>query len=286
MSGGKLSLLTQVESARTILVRQQLLRSLKDRDYRTAFVRERVRSSVALQIRALREQRNKMTQKQLGDAIGMAQTWVSKLENPEYGKMTVATLLRLVEAFDTDLEIKFRPFSQTLGALPTQGPEYFNVPSFDEELADLERNTEAAIAAPHGINLAEIGRQIHEALLTFGNATLFAAGYGRPLFLGHRHPNIPAAATASASGAMTIPVPQSVSAGVASEPAKGIHFVPKQPENGIGTLGAERVGWKPWMQLLLDRQLPSYRSNAYAVPTGVCVGIDDMNTPSEEQGFP
>jgi transcriptional regulator with XRE-family HTH domain len=79
-----------------------------------------------------------MTQKQLGDAIGMAQTWVSKLENPEYGKMTVATLLRLAEKFDTDLEIKFRPFSKTLDSLPTQGPEYFTVPSFDEEFGSEE----------------------------------------------------------------------------------------------------------------------------------------------------
>lgn len=127
------------------LAKHQLLDSLKDAEYRAAFVEERVKASIALQIRALREQRNKMTQKQLGTAIGMAQTWVSKLENPEYGKMTVATLLRLAtSAFDTDLEIKFRPFSETLRTLPTQGPEYFNVPSFEEELPELERQTEVA----------------------------------------------------------------------------------------------------------------------------------------------
>jgi transcriptional regulator with XRE-family HTH domain len=74
-----------------------------------------------------------MTQTQLGDAIDMAQTWVSKLENPEYGKMAVATLLRLAVAFDTDLEIKFRPFSKTLDSLTTQGSDYFFVPSFEDE---------------------------------------------------------------------------------------------------------------------------------------------------------
>lgn len=124
---------------RTTLARRQLLDSLKDPEYRAAFVEERVKASIALQIRALREQRNKMTQKQLGTAIGMAQTWVSKLESPEYGKMTVATLLRLAtSAFDTDLEIKFRPFSETLGTLPGQGPEYFRVASFQDELPELE----------------------------------------------------------------------------------------------------------------------------------------------------
>jgi len=111
---------------------------MKDRSYRFAFVAERVRSSIALQVRALREQRNRMTQKQLGDTLGMAQTWVSKLESPDYGKMSVATLLRLAEAFDTDLEIKFRPFSVAVEVLPSQGPEYFAVPSFDEERVEIE----------------------------------------------------------------------------------------------------------------------------------------------------
>ena len=121
------------ESEGTILARAELLSSLRDPEYRAEFVAERVRSSMALQIRALREQRNKMSQKQLGDAIGMAQTWVSRLENPDYGKMSVATLLRLAAAFDTDLEIKFRPFSRTINALPHQTDDYFVVPSFNDE---------------------------------------------------------------------------------------------------------------------------------------------------------
>ena len=137
MNEGKLLSPTLIESAPIILAKQ-LLDSWKDHDYRSAFVWERVRSSIALQIRALREQRNKMTQKQLGDAIGMAQTWVSRLEDPEYGKMTVATLLRLANAFDADLEIKFCPFSRALDELSKQGTEYFVVPSFADELPKLE----------------------------------------------------------------------------------------------------------------------------------------------------
>src|SRR5256885_1042650 len=119
MSVGKLYSLIQPESQGTISARSQLLESLRDHEYRRHFVDERVRSSMALQIRALREQR-KMSQKELGQAIDMAQTWVSKLENPDYGKMSVSTLLRLAAAFDTDLEIKFRPFSMTIDRLPKQ----------------------------------------------------------------------------------------------------------------------------------------------------------------------
>jgi transcriptional regulator with XRE-family HTH domain len=132
MRAGKLLLTSRAESAGTILARQQLLQSFRDPEYRHAFVNERLRASVALQIRALRHSRG-MTQKDLGEAIGMAQTWVSMLENPDYGKVTVATLLRLAEAFDIDVEIKFRPFSRALETLPEQGPEYFSAPSFAEE---------------------------------------------------------------------------------------------------------------------------------------------------------
>ncbi|MCX6634508.1 MAG: helix-turn-helix transcriptional regulator [Acidobacteria bacterium] len=142
MSAERLLLLTQAGSEYTISARAQLLFSLRDAEYRHEFVKERVRSSVALQIRALRLQRDNMTQKQLGDAIGMAQTWVSKLENPEYGKMTVATLLRLAEAFDTDLEIKFRPFSRTVDMLSRQGTGYYEVPSFEEEFGSEELTAE------------------------------------------------------------------------------------------------------------------------------------------------
>jgi transcriptional regulator with XRE-family HTH domain len=141
MSAGNLSSATRAESAGTISARQQLLQSFRDPEYRHAFVNERTRASVALQIRALRQARN-MTQAALGNAIGMAQTWVSKLENPDYGKMTVATLLRLAEAFDTDLEIKFRPFSRLLDALPTQTQEYFAVPGFDDEFGSAKLTPE------------------------------------------------------------------------------------------------------------------------------------------------
>ena len=138
MSAERLLFLTPAGSEDTTSARAQLLSSLRDAEYRHEFVKERVRSSVALQIRALRMQRDNMTQKQLGNAIGMAQTWVSRLENPEYGKMSVATLLRLAEAIDTRLENESRPFSRTVDALSKQGSANYEVPSFEEEFGTEE----------------------------------------------------------------------------------------------------------------------------------------------------
>ena len=140
MNDDKLFLVTQPVSFHTTLA-NQLLDSWRDREYRQEFVRERVRSSVALQIRALREQRE-MTQRKLGEAIGKRQEWISVVEDPEYGKMSVSTLLQFAAAFDTDLEIKFRPFSRTLRELPRQDETYFDVPSFEEELPQLKTAAE------------------------------------------------------------------------------------------------------------------------------------------------
>ena len=135
MNDGKLLSTIPEESVGMISAKTQLRDSLQDREYRQEFVAERVRSSIALQIRALREQR-RQSQASLGEHLGMAQTWVSRLENPDYGKMTVATVLRLAAAFDTDLEIKFRPFSTTIDALSRQSAAYFLVPSFEDEFAE------------------------------------------------------------------------------------------------------------------------------------------------------
>lgn len=121
-------------------IANQLLQSWKDREYREQFVRERVQSSVALQLRALREQRQ-MTQTEMSERVGKAQPWISLVENPNYGKWTVATLLDFAIAFDTDLEIKFRPFSKALHELSRQTQEYFRVSSFEEELPKLEADS-------------------------------------------------------------------------------------------------------------------------------------------------
>jgi transcriptional regulator with XRE-family HTH domain len=138
MSAGNLYSLTPRTASDPTTIARQLLESWKDPVYRAEFRRERVQSAVALQIRALREQRNEMTQAELGDLMDKAQPWISQIENPEYGKWSTATFLDLAEAFDCDLEIKFRPFSRSLYELSHQDEHYFEVRSFEEELPELE----------------------------------------------------------------------------------------------------------------------------------------------------
>jgi len=95
------------------LVRQNLAAKFTDKAYRDAFVAEQIFSRLPLKIRYLREEQG-MTQRKLGEVAGMAQTWVSKLEDPNYGKLTISTLLKVASAFDVGLQIDFVPYSKVL----------------------------------------------------------------------------------------------------------------------------------------------------------------------------
>ena len=132
MSGENLSLRTTASSSPTISVRTQLLSSFQDHEYRHAFLAEHARAFIALQVRSLREER-KITQAQLGELMGKAQAWISRLEDPDYGKVTVATLLELAEAFDTALVIRFAAFSELLDRLVTLSPADYSVASFRDD---------------------------------------------------------------------------------------------------------------------------------------------------------
>jgi hypothetical protein len=74
-------------------VRQNLAAKFTDKSYRDAFVAEQIFSRLPLKMRCLREAQD-LTQRQLGDLAGMKQTWVSKLEDPNYGKLTIATIFQ------------------------------------------------------------------------------------------------------------------------------------------------------------------------------------------------
>jgi len=122
------------ESPSMSSVRKQLLDSFKaGREYRSAFVEEKVRTSLAVQIKAIREQRG-WTQPDLARELRKSQSWVSRLEDPNQTSPTIPSLLRVAEAFGVDLEIRFGRFSELLDRLGAMTPVSFEVPSFEEEL--------------------------------------------------------------------------------------------------------------------------------------------------------
>src|SRR5450432_2620024 len=86
---------------------------LRNKEYRDAYVEEKVTTSLPFQIRALREQRD-WSQAELGNEADMRQNAISRLEDAENGTPSLTTLLRLAHAFDLALLVKFVPFSRLL----------------------------------------------------------------------------------------------------------------------------------------------------------------------------
>ena len=122
----------------SVTSRLKLLAKLRNKEYRDAYVEEKVTTSLPFQIRALREQRE-WSQAELGNQAEMRQNAVSRLEDAESGTPSISTLLRLARAFDVALLVKFVPFTKLLSEFSDVSSEALAVSTFDHELPELDR---------------------------------------------------------------------------------------------------------------------------------------------------
>lgn len=111
---------------------------LRDKEYRTSFAESFLDTSIASQIRVLREQRD-WTQSKLAEEAGMKQSRISALENADYSKWTIGTLKRLARAFDVPLNVAFGTYGKLLievdqfGRASLERPEFAKDPAFANE---------------------------------------------------------------------------------------------------------------------------------------------------------
>jgi transcriptional regulator with XRE-family HTH domain len=111
---------------------KRLFEKLKSKSYRDAYVAEHVRTGIAYQIRALRAQRG-WSQKRLAEEMGKPQSVVSRLEDPDYGKVSIQTVLDGAAAFDVALLVQYISFPEFLRRTRDVSPEALRVDSFDEQ---------------------------------------------------------------------------------------------------------------------------------------------------------
>lgn len=106
---------------------------LKNKSYRDAYVQAHLQQGLAYQICALRKQRG-WSQKDLAEQLSLKnQSAVARMENPGYGKLSIATLLKLASVFDVALSVRFQSYSAFLDERRDLSQAALNVPSFEEE---------------------------------------------------------------------------------------------------------------------------------------------------------
>ena len=113
-----------------------LVEELQNKKFRDAYVAEHVKTSVPIQIYILREQRH-WNQTQLAERAKTTQTVISRLEDPDYGRLSISSLLKLASAFDVALLVKFVPFTRLFEEFEDTSPEALSAKSFSEELPDM-----------------------------------------------------------------------------------------------------------------------------------------------------
>lgn len=116
--------------------REQLRRDLlADEEFRRAYAESFLNTTVAAQIKALREMRG-MTQADLAEAIGTKQAGVSRLENVNYSAWKTETLRKVAGALGVRLKISFETFGSLLDEVDQFSRESLQrvVPELDPEL--------------------------------------------------------------------------------------------------------------------------------------------------------
>lgn len=126
----------------------RLAPKLANKSYRDNYVSMQLRVWLADQVRNLR---GDMTQAEFGKVIGKPQTVVSRLEDPDYGRLTIETLLDVAQKLDIALVVRFvdhatflmatndfsdnalrpNPYNQaTINALAAQSPATISTGAF------------------------------------------------------------------------------------------------------------------------------------------------------------
>lgn len=90
-----------------------LKQAFKDKDYRHGYADEFLNSTIATQIKVLREQHG-WSQKELAKRAQMRQPRISVMENVNYSSWSINILRKLAEAFDLTLCVSFETFGKRL----------------------------------------------------------------------------------------------------------------------------------------------------------------------------
>ena len=159
------------------LITKKFATELNEKEMRDAYLSAQTRTYVAYQIRTIRAQRG-WSQEQLAEKLHTSQSAVSRMEDRQYGKQNLHTLLELAGAFNCGLVVRFVRYADFIKDTDNLSPDNLWVPEFspdsliplakdDAGVAQLDDQTRAAVE--EGLAQAQSGKFVPNASVTETN---------------------------------------------------------------------------------------------------------------------
>jgi transcriptional regulator with XRE-family HTH domain len=112
------------------------LEKFRSKAYRDSYLHSRVRGFIAYQIHALREKLG-LSQAQFAELTGKQQSTISRLENTEYGKVSVQTLLDIASATNVALVVKFASYPDFVAQTSNMSVSALQPRTIDESITEV-----------------------------------------------------------------------------------------------------------------------------------------------------
>jgi transcriptional regulator with XRE-family HTH domain len=164
----------------------------RSKRYRESFAASAAKRILQLQIRVLRKQRE-WSQLDLAKESGLTQGVISRAEDPDYGNLSVNTLIRIASGFDCAFIGRFVPFSE-LGRWYTSldSERSLRVAAFADDVGWIDRKEpQLECYQPASGLTANISQGVASAMhapvfpscVSGANAPTFASGARTPLLI-------------------------------------------------------------------------------------------------------
>jgi hypothetical protein len=158
------------------------------RDYRHGYVETQLRAFLADQVRALRGDKS---QAEFGRLIGKPQSVVSRLEDEDYGKLSIQTLLDIAQKLDIAVLARFVSFEDFLIGTDDQSTEAVIPAPYDAARVDglVERQSGSTNAEVTGMerNSLREGGTLGALFGNFANANTVLSRETEPLGVVHQY---------------------------------------------------------------------------------------------------
>lgn len=138
-----------------------LRQEFKDKEYAHAYVEDFLNTSIATQIKVLREQRG-WSQTKLAEEAGMKHDRISVLEDANYSSWSINVLRKLAKAFDLVLKVSFENFAPIINEISNLSRKSLERITREEEL---EREDQPLDRHVHSLaSWLAINQAIHQSI--------------------------------------------------------------------------------------------------------------------------